>query len=304
MPADARTRRSFLSAVAALGGAGALSACGRATPEGAGSGATSGSGSDQVSDLQIPLYWLGRNGPRTYLFREFSPYQPQPGVSPGDVVGNSISMLSRGKPKDPHYQNPWNRADRVGSSLAKDGTLVLDLPRDMFRTDISRAEAHMALQQLVYTATGAAAASKMPNAKASTRVKVLVDGSTGFAFGGHTVSNGMGRDRAAQAPLWIIDPSYGSETDGDVVFKMVATPVSRSVRWNIRQDGKTLKEGRVQLTGQKTNSQEIQFTQHLPEGEYEVKLYADNSEVTDRSLVSSGTDPSLFDLQRFTVRHG
>ena len=128
----------------------------------------------------LPVYWLGDAGPRTYLYREYVPYQPTEAAAPGDVIATAVATMAAGSPQDPDHRNPWHELSRVGASISQDGTITLDLSQDMFNHELSEAEARSALQQLIYTATAAAANSGIASANPTTPVILRVEGSSGY----------------------------------------------------------------------------------------------------------------------------
>lgn len=99
----------------------------------------------------VPIYWVGDGpGGRTRLFREFH-----------RVAGNPLTAAARlvmggGEPDDPDYRTLWPEIE-VADVGATDGILLVQIPGDGFtdRPDgMTKRDAELALQQLVYTLQG------------------------------------------------------------------------------------------------------------------------------------------------------
>jgi hypothetical protein len=112
-----------------------------------------GSGSPSepaASGTAVPVYFAGDGpGGRTVLFREFQRVQ-------GDPLTDAARLVTSGQPVDPDYRTLWPGVE-VASVQATDGVLLVEIPSDGFteRPDgMSRRDARMALQQLVYTLQG------------------------------------------------------------------------------------------------------------------------------------------------------
>lgn len=251
----------------------------------------------------MPVYWLGDSGTRTYLYREYLPYEAVDAAAPGDVIATAVATMAAGSPRDPDYRNPWHEAERVGANVSRNGTITVDVSESMFNHEISEAEARSALQQLIFTATAAAANSGMDTGGPTTPVIITVDGRSGYRYGGTILGSPMVRDEARQAPLWVIDPAYGRSADAEVSFKMVASHVARTVYWDIRRvaDDELVFSGQIELDGAEARQQEIQFTRRLVTGEYTVRLYVLNQDVMDTSLINPQEAISLWDDHEFSV---
>ncbi|GAA5118150.1 hypothetical protein GCM10023339_30260 [Alloalcanivorax gelatiniphagus] len=99
----------------------------------------------------VPVYFAGDGpGGRTVLFREFHRVE-------GDPLLEAARLVTGGaQPDDPDYRTLWPAVE-VTAVTATDGVLLVELPSDGFtdRPDgMSRRDAKLALQQLVYTLQG------------------------------------------------------------------------------------------------------------------------------------------------------
>ena len=99
----------------------------------------------------VPVYFAGDGpGGRTVLFREFHRVQGDPLTEAARLVAGG------GQPDDPDYRTLWPEVE-IASVQATDGVLLVEVPADGFtdRPDgMSRRDARLALQQLVYTLQG------------------------------------------------------------------------------------------------------------------------------------------------------
>ena len=114
--------------------------------------AESGSPSEPAaSGTAVPVYFAGDGpGGRTVLFREFHRVEGDPLTEAARLVAGG------GQPDDPDYRTLWPGVE-ISSVQATDGVLLVEIPSDGFtqRPDgMSRRDARLALQQLVYTLQG------------------------------------------------------------------------------------------------------------------------------------------------------
>lgn len=253
------------------------------------------------SDLKVPLYWVGDAGDSSYLYREYRDYEVQDSASSGDVVSTAIAMLTRNHPRDDDYHTLGKPVSRVGSSMSADGTLTIDVSSDMFDPTVSPGQAQMGLQQLIYTATAAAAVGGISDVGPETKVVILVDGKRGYKFGDQVLGRPMSRDKAAAAPLWIIDPGQDTKTKSNISVKMVASNIASKVHWDIKTNNDIVASGEEKLSGQDAGLQEIQFSKSLPKGKYTIRLYVRTEELRDPSFAIKNQEVSVYDDHTFTV---
>ena len=84
-------------------------------------------------------------------------------------------------------------------------------PQDAFNSNVDAAMAERAIQQLVYTATAAAASTGLIDSGQQVQVVVLVDGHTDYvAFNHVRLGAPTSRSAGMVAPVWIIDPQEGN----------------------------------------------------------------------------------------------
>ncbi|MBC2934181.1 Gmad2 immunoglobulin-like domain-containing protein [Nocardioides sp. zg-1228] len=115
------------------------------------SGSSGSPSAPSAAGTAVPVYFAGDGpGGRTVLFREFHRVQGDPLTEAARLVAGG------GQPADPDYRTLWPGVE-ISSVRATDGVLLVEVPADGFtdRPDgMSRRDARLALQQLVYTLQG------------------------------------------------------------------------------------------------------------------------------------------------------
>ena len=186
----------------------------------------------------IPVYYLGESQKSFKLFREFR-------VVPdtGGAIASAVSAMTRLAPLDPDYLTPWRPASRVHVARVG-GNLAVDLSADAFAsTTVGSEVAAAAIQQLVYTATAAAAQSGSP----ATTVSVTKDGKAADAWGVVRIGAAMRRAPIidVQALAWVVTPQQGEvRPAGTVSFTGYGTSFEATFGWVIRTAaGRTVAQG-------------------------------------------------------------
>lgn len=161
----------------------------------------------------IPVYWLGVNADDIQLYREFR--KSESGVEP---IAEAIGTMTSSTPDDPDYFSPWSPASRVDAVISSDNIITVDISKDAFSFSVDAGVAERAVQQLVYTATAAAANAGIANDGRPSSVIILVDGHAGYlAFGHVPLGEPMRRNDKFLAPVWIIDPQQQQVVEGPSV---------------------------------------------------------------------------------------
>ncbi|WP_309123621.1 GerMN domain-containing protein [Arthrobacter sp.] len=233
------------------------------------------------SDELLPVYWLGSaNG---LLYREFLP-----GESSGDPIADAVWAMTSSEPLDDDYYSPWLEASAVNTSISPDNVITVDISSDSFAAGIGADVAGRAVQQLVYTATAAAANSGLIISGSPSSVRLLVDGKAGYkAFGHIELGSVLQRDVSAIAPVWIINPQDSSlRNDRTVIVQGSTTTTDPSLDWRIRRvnAGGVFTEdvvaGSVPVEAGTGAVGLYEFSVSLEEGTYLVEVYE-----------STGADP-------------
>ncbi len=239
------------------------------------------------SESLLPVYWLGGSGGAALLYREFVRAE----VPAGDPIAAAVRLMTTARPFDPDFHSLWEPASMVTSSISAQNVITVDIPADAFRAGLDDAVADLAIQQLVFTATAAAANAGLIGAGEASSVVILVDGKAGFdGFGAVSLDGELRRDGSLVAPVWVIDPQHGDIRDpSTVVVSGTGTSGASSLSWRItsldkleghaspdpgqRVPGATVKEGRVLLDSPAGSPGEFEFTVALPPGRYEIAVF-------------------------------
>jgi hypothetical protein len=239
----------------------------------------------------VPVYWIADGGRAAMLVREFRDVPDA-----GGPVASAVAAMTRLTPLDPDYSNPWRPATRVAVTRASDA-ITVDLSRDaLANTQIGSELAARAVQQLVYTATAAAAQFGAP----ATTVRITVDGEEADAWGAVRLG-----EPTARAPLldvqlraWVTSPREGAVVPaGTVRFEGFGTSFEATFLWKILSSTGAIVE-RGSAMGGTGDGQfgSFTFTAQLPAGTYSVLVSED-----DPSDGESGHPPAT-DTKTFTVQ--
>ena len=113
---------------------------------------------------------------------------------------------------DPDFFTPLAEpAKKLATSISGKNVITVDVSADAFNSNVDAGMAERAIQQLVYTATAAAASAGLIDSGQQIQVVVLVDGHTDYvAFDHVRLGAPTSRDGRMVAPVWIIDPPGGA----------------------------------------------------------------------------------------------
>lgn len=239
----------------------------------------------------IPVYYLGESRRAVRLFREFRTVPDT-----GGPVASAVSAMTRLAPLDRDYSSPWRPARRVAVSQ-RGSALTVDLSADAFsNTSVGSEAAALAVQQLVHTATAAAARTGTP---AST-VTITRDGRAADAWGVVRIGTPTRRAPMAdvQAHAWVVSPQQGEAVPaGRVSFTGFGTSFEATFSWAVRTEtGSVVARGSA-MGGTGTGGfGTVPFSATLTRGTYVVTLSTD-----DPSGGAEGSGPATDD-KTFTVR--
>jgi hypothetical protein len=237
-----------------------------------------------------PIYWVAESRSSFRLYREF---RDVPEV--GGEVASAVAAMTRMAPLDPDDTTPWRPASRVTASQQGDA-LTVDLSRDALAgTNVGSELAATAVQQLVYTATAAAAQAGTP----ATTVRITVDGAAADAWG--AVRLGEPTRRAAlidvQAQAWVTSPQEGATVPaGTVTFQGFGTSFEATFGWKVLSGSTVVKRGSAMGGTGDGGFGAFTFSAELEAGSYTVVLSTD-----DPSGGAEGHGPATDD-KRFTVQ--
>ena len=239
----------------------------------------------------IPVYWVGESRKSFALYREFRDVPKA-----GGPIASAVAAMTRLKPLDPDYLTPWRPASTVTVSQTGDAIKV-DLSSDAFANQQVGSElAERAVQQLVYTATGAAQQAGTP----AKTVTITADGKATDAWG--TVRLGEPTRRApmadVQAHAWVTSPQEGQRLPaGRVTFTGFGTSFEATFGWKVLSGtGSVVAKGSAMGGTGDGGFGTFTFTTRLTPGSYSVEVSTD-----DPSGGAEGSGPAVDD-KTFTVR--
>lgn len=276
----------LLGVVPALGGCVAEPAPGgNAAPDPVATGVISGVPSTSAplettqSSNKAPVYWIGRSKDSVFLYREFRdvPEQENP-------VTRALRAMMAEKPLDPDYFTPWQNPKQLATSITGKDVITVDVSEDAFNSNLDAEMAARAIQQLVYTATAAAASSGLIDAGQQIRVRILVDGHTDYmAFNHVQLGSLMTRATGLAAPVWIIDPQENVELPaGTVKVTGRSTALGAELEWQVlKADPNGNKapflNGKTAAAADPAQAGVFTLELDLPVGDYELRVVQDNS---------------------------
>ena len=176
----------------------------------------------------VPVYYLGDTGAGPRLYREF-----HPGIG-GPAFDQAIADAVGRAPDDPDYRTPWPAGTGITGTVT-DGEILLDLTSpdgvDLSArpAGMSRDEARIAVQQLVYTAQAAL--------QTSTAVSFRIDGERALTLLNVAVNEPLARgaEDATLAQVWIIEPGQGAPVEDGFEVNGVGNFFEATVSWELHQ---------------------------------------------------------------------
>jgi hypothetical protein len=241
------------------------------------------------SSTLTPVYWLGQNDGTVYLYREFS-HVPDL----GDPVVSAVSHMLNSAPADPDYFSVWRPAEDVGASFSGLNEITLDLPSSAFGATLDAGVAARAVQQLVYTATAAAANAGLTDTTQPLSVIVLVDGHRGHRAFGHVDLGGpLQRERVLAAPIWVIDPQQDASVPGRVAVRGTGVSADALLDWEVleldqdRKNPRLVDSGEAAIGAAGGTSGPYEFTVELDPGTYELRVFDDPADAGTRLSADS-----------------
>ena len=243
----------------------------------------------------LPVYYVGDGPTGPVLYREFH----NAVVEPGGELKAALQQAVSTPPVDPDYRVPWPAGTTVDDAVARasDQQVGIDLSGPTAGSlhdrpaGMSRAEAEMAVQQLVYTAQ-AAVQGRVP-------VELLLDGHTTDQVLGVPTSEPLANadEMSTTSTVWITSPQDSATVDaGDVTVTGRGAFFEATVAWQLLRDGTVVDHG-AGMAKQCCTLSPYTFTiSGVEPGDYVVRVYDE-----DMSGGESGR-PEPQDTKRITVR--
>jgi spore germination protein GerM len=223
---------------------------------------------------QLPVYWLGHSGSDIFLYREFLPAN-----GTEDPIQAALLAMTSQRPMDGDYFSPWRKPSKLGASISAQNVITVDISADAFSDNVDEGIATRAIQQLVYTATAAAASAALIPANQSIQVVLLVDGHTDYrAFGQVPLDKPLVRQPRYTAPIWVVEPQEGATSTGALEVHGRAVSPDGSLQWQLLKRGASNSldvylSGTTAVATGANQLGDFSFTVGAPAGEYELRLF-------------------------------
>jgi Immunoglobulin-like domain of bacterial spore germination/Sporulation and spore germination len=199
---------------------------------------------------QIPVYVLGGTGSAARLYREF-----RSGDS-ADKVRAAVAGLAAA-PGDPDYHSPWYG---VPSSVTRSGaTATVTFAA---APKLAGADTAIAVQQVVYTVTGADTAI--------TKVRVVAPGLPAALT---AAAAGRGAQADLLAPVWLLDPMDGGAAGTRLTITGTASVFEATVSIEIRRGSAVLARTTATASVGAPGRGDWTATVSVPAGDYVVAAY-------------------------------
>jgi hypothetical protein len=202
----------------------------------------------------VPVYVVGEQGGQHRLFRE---YRDTSVTAKDDRVADAVTAAVNHRAQDPDYDirlfegGPSSRATATVSKSLITVTLTAAM---VSRDGVGKSEAELAVQQVVWTATAAAAADVAAGESyADTPVRIQVDRGRQSMFGVLPLDRDFRRaagEADPRAPIWIISLVEGADV-GHLPRKVegdAALGDGGSVSWSLTRNGIEVDSGQATLT--------------------------------------------------------
>lgn len=238
----------------------------------------------------VPVYYLGPDGDRPALFREFHRVAVQPGVS---TLQQALDAATDGRTVvDPDLSSPWGEL-AGGPDVRRTGAheVTIDLPASTGQANgRTSLEARLAVQQLVWTASAV-------TRDAGLGVRVLIAGGPGRLFGLEPVGDVVHRATPSYTVLgsvWVEQPGEGQQVSSPVTVSGSACVFEATVAWELARQGATVSSGHTTATtGCPQRGTWTVRLGRLPAGTYTFRAY---------EPPASGSGPDRQDTRTFVVR--
>jgi hypothetical protein len=234
------------------------------------------------------VYWLGRARDGVYLYREF-----RDATGNENPVAKALRLMMSVKPLDPNLFTPWQAPKKLAASISGRNVITVDVSSDAFNSTVDEQTAQLAVQQLVYTATAAAASAGVIDTGQPVEVMLLVDGRTDqLAFNRVQLGQLMQRDPSMVAPMWIIDPQAGTTSPhGQLAVYGRTTNPGAQVFWqvsraDVKADKTALASGHVDSAATGPNQGQFRFAVNLPAGKYILRVFPSDPGMGDATAAA------------------
>jgi hypothetical protein len=218
-----------------------------------------------AAQVVVPAYFMIDTRTGLRLARE------QRAVGGSDPIRAAVEAMIAG-PTDPDYTTTWNPSTTVLGTSRVDGAIVVDLSADARTANVGSAGAALMIQQLVYTATGAAGEPATP-------VLLRIDGKPAGELWGVVAWNApVAREDPISVRLLVqIDfPAQGATTTSPLHVTGEAAVFEAVLQWAVRDAGGVEVSSGVTMTSEGQTFAPYAFEVELTPGTYTVVITEDD----------------------------
>ena len=240
---------------------------------------------------KIPVYWLENTKTGVYLYREYAA-----DTRHQEPISDAVAYLLAGKAADPKWYTHLKASNDIGASIDSANLITLDLPAKVFAAHLDEGLSERTIQQLVFTATAAASNAGILVGQTPASVRILVDGQpNSTVFGSYKLKDVYQREVDFMAPVWIIDPQYGStRKSGALRIHGRTSQFSAGTYYSISESGSE-QAARTMTISSKAIEDDGSFaiTTRLKPGSYTLKVWGQEKS-SDRRI---GETSSTFNIK-------
>ena len=185
----------------------------------------------------VPVYYVGDTSRGVRLYREF--HRVDTG---GDPVSAAVREAVSTAPTDPDYRTDWPKGTTAARvAVAPSDVITIDVRGEKSLHDrpagMSKEQAEMAIQQIVYTAQAAQ--------QSRAAVQLLLNGHHTDTIIGVPTSEPLAQGDAADvlAQVWVIEPAEGAKVGAPFKVSGLAAAFEANVQWELKQGDHVVKRG-------------------------------------------------------------
>jgi Sporulation and spore germination/Immunoglobulin-like domain of bacterial spore germination len=223
----------------------------------------------------VAVYYQGSDRGTPRLYREFHRLPVGDGSAAARVTAAIGEMLDGSTAYDPDYASAWPASAAVRGVQVAGGIAIVDLSGAAVN-GAGDAEARLAVQQLVWTATAVTGV---------TGVQLRLDGAGADQLWGQVdVSGTLRRAPAAEVVglVWLVSPQHGSTVGQTFQVHVAGIVFEATAQLRVRQDARIVAERVLTLSIGAPAQGETRVDLTLPPGTYVLEAYeisaADGSE--------------------------
>ncbi|HLN77273.1 MAG TPA: Gmad2 immunoglobulin-like domain-containing protein [Nocardioidaceae bacterium] len=214
----------------------------------------------------VPVYYVGETSHGVRLYREF--HRVDTG---GDPVAAAVNQAVATSPTDRDYRTDWPEGTTAAHvDAAPSDVVTVDVRGDASLhdrpADLSKEQADMAVEQLIYTAQAAQQSREA--------VQLLLNGHRTDTILGVPTSEPLAQADAGDvlAQVWIIEPGEGAKTAAPFKVSGLAAAFEANVQWELKEGNRVVKRG-FTTAEECCRMAPYSFTVNAPPGSYTLVVH-------------------------------